>query len=82
MKLKDNNYVQVAGWMITRLGLSGTELLCYAIIYGFSQDEESFFMGSLKYLQNWLNVSQPTVIKALKDLQEKGYIQKIEEGCD
>ena len=79
MKLKDNNYVQVAGWMIKRLGLSGTELLCYDIIYGFSQDEESIFMGSLKYLQSWLNVSQPTVIRALKELQEKGYIQKIEE---
>ena len=74
--VKDNNYVQIAGWMINRLNLSGNELYCYAIIYGFSQDGDSFFMGSLKYLEQWMNVSQPTVLKALKGLTEKGLIKK------
>ena len=65
--------------MITDLNLSGSELLCYAIIYGFSQDEKSLFMGSLKYLMGWMNVSQPTVLTALDKLMKKGYIKKIEE---
>ena len=77
--VKDSNFVQIAGWMITELDLSGSELLCYAIIYGFSQDEKSLFMGSLKYLMGWMNVSQPTVLFALDKLMKKGYIKKIEE---
>jgi predicted transcriptional regulator len=77
--VKDSNFVQIAGWMITDLNLSGSELLCYAIIYGFSQDEKSLFMGSLKYLMGWMNVSQPTVLAALDKLMKKGYIKKIEE---
>lgn len=77
--VKESNFVQIAGWMITDLNLSGSELLCYAIIYGFSQDEKSLFMGSLKYLMGWMNVSQPTVLAALDKLIKKGYIKKIED---
>ena len=64
--------------MVKRLNLSGNELLCYAVIYGFSQDGDSLFMGSLKYLQDWMNVSQPTVLKALRGLMDKGLIKKQE----
>lgn len=74
--MKDGNYYVVHGWMLNRLHLSGSELLCYAVIYGFSQDGASQYMGSLNYLKEWLNVSQPTVIKALKSLVEKGLIIK------
>lgn len=77
--MKDNNYYVVHGWMINRLHLTGNTLLCYAVIYGFSQDGVSMYMGSLNYLKEWLNVSQPTIIKALKDLCEKGLITKQEK---
>lgn len=75
-KVKDENYYQISGWMVNRLGLKGAELQIFAIIYGFSQDGESVFSGSIGYLEEWLGVSKPTVIKALKELVTKEYIIK------
>lgn len=80
MKIKDENYYQVSGFMITRLGLKGVPLNVYAIIYGFSQDGESEYTGSLQYLCDFCGgVSKPTVIKALKTLTDAGYILRREE---
>ena len=75
-RINDDNYYQISGWMINRLGLKGTELQVFAIIYGFSQDGESLFSGSLAYLEEWTGVSKPTVIKALKELVDKEFIIK------
>ena len=77
--IENNNYVTILGWMVNDLGLRGNELLCYSIIYGFCQDEESCFSGSRKYISDWLGVSLPTVDKVLKNLVEKGLIRKIVE---
>lgn len=75
-RIKDENYYQISGWMLNRLELKGTELQVFAIIYGFSQDGETVFSGSLNYLSDWLGTSRPTTIKALKGLTDKGYILK------
>ena len=77
-KVRNESYYQVNGWMLNRLELKGIELDVYAIIYGFSQDGESSFTGSLQYLSDFTNTTRPTVIKALKSLVEKGYIVKHE----
>ena len=74
--IKDENFVTIQGWMITKLGLKGNELMVYAVIYGFSQDGESMFTGSRKYLAEWCNCSMRSVDYALKSLAEKGYIIK------
>lgn len=79
MKVKDEGYYIIHGWMLNRLKLKGKELSIYAIIYGFSQDNSSVFSGSIAYLSEWLNTSRSTVIRALKSLTEKGYIIKTEE---
>jgi hypothetical protein len=73
--MKDN-YLVVQGWMVSELNLSGNDLLTYALIYGFSQDGESEFTGSINYLCKWLNCSRPTAIKSLKFLTEKNLIIK------
>jgi DNA-binding transcriptional ArsR family regulator len=79
-KIKDENYYQISGFMINRLGLKGIALNVYAIIYGFSQDGESEFTGSLQYLCDFCGgVSKPTIIHALKALTEAGYIIRREE---
>lgn len=79
-RIKDENYYQISGFMINRLGLKGVPLNVYAIIYGFSQDGESEFSGSLQYLCDFVGgVSKPTVINALKMLTEAGYILRREE---
>ena len=75
-KVKDENYINIQGWMVNRLGLKGNELLVYAIIYGFSQTENQSFNGSLQYLADWTNSTKQGITKNLKSLVEKGYIIK------
>ena len=74
--LRDDNYFVVHGWMINKLGLKGTELELYSIIYGFSQAEGQKFHGGLQYLADWTNVSKRNVIVRLQSLVEKGLLVK------
>ena len=73
-----NNYVVILDWMCQDLKLSGNELLIYALIYGFCQDNSSYFFGSRNYIAKTFNISKPTVDKALKSLVEKNLIIKEE----
>ena len=77
-KVKDKNYVVIQGWMVNKLKLKGNELIVYALIYGFSQSENQKYAGSLQYLADWTNSSKHGVMKNLKSLVEKGFIQKEE----
>lgn len=77
-KVRDDNYFMVSGWMLNRLNLKGVALQVFSIIYGFSQDGEGSFTGSLQYLCDFTNASKNTVLKALKELTEKGYVKKTE----
>lgn len=70
--------IDIKGWMITELNLSGNELLLYAIIFSFSSDGQSKYFGSLRYLEAWLRCTRPTVIKAIKNLVQKELIYKDE----
>lgn len=40
----------VEGWMVEKLNIKGNEIPVFAIIYGFSHNEECAYTGSLKYL--------------------------------
>lgn len=74
--MKNDNYFQVSGWMINVLKLDGTNLIVFAIIYGFAQDGQSKFTGSIKYLQKCTGKSKNTVMKSLSDLVEIGLLKK------
>ena len=76
--MKDNTYIVIQSWMVTKLDLKGTELIVYATIYGFSQDGESRFKGSRQYLAKWCNGTTRSVQTALNSLVERGLIQKFE----
>lgn len=79
-QVKDENYYTIHGWMINRLGLKGIQLSLYAIIYGFSQDGENEYRGRTQYLCDFTGgTSKPTVLKALQDLVDKGYLKKRDE---
>lgn len=78
--IRDSNYVVIQGWMITRLGLKGNELMIYAVIYGFTQNGEAEFIGSMKYLADWTNSTVESVRKCIKSLIDKGYIIKSLDG--
>ena len=77
-KVKEGNYIVIQSFMVNELELKGNDLLVYAIIYGFSQDEEQKFSGSLQYLADWTNSTKQGIIKNLKSLIEKGLIIKEE----
>ena len=82
-KIRDDSYFLVAGWMLNRLGLKGVALQVFAIIYGFSQDGEGSFTGSLQYLMDFTNTtSKHTVLKALRELVEMGFIEKQESSIN
>lgn len=76
MNVKDNNFIAIQGWMRTKLNLKGNELLIYALIYGFSQDGESRFRGSRKYIADWCGCSLNTVDRTLNSLVVKSLIAK------
>ena len=75
-KVKDGNYIMIQSFMVKDLKLKGNELLVYAIIYGFSQEENCVFSGSLQYLADWTNSTKQGIMKCLKSLEEKCLIVK------
>ena len=73
-------YIVIQDWMISDLQLKGNELLTYSLIYGFSQDGESEFKGSLKYISEFLGVSKRTAQRSIENLVDRGIVEKrVEE---
>ena len=77
--IKDTNYYVVFRWMTSKLGLTGNELLTYAVVYGFTQDGDTLYLGSQKYLTEAIGCSKNTAIASLEKLTEKGLIIKSVE---
>ncbi|MFR7590250.1 MAG: conserved phage C-terminal domain-containing protein [Longibaculum sp.] len=73
------NYITILDFMVSDLGLKGNELIIFALIYGFSQDDVSDFHGSLSYIQERTGLSRQTVIDTLKKLVDKNMITKSTE---
>ena len=78
-KVSNENYVVIMGFMLNELNLKGSELMIYAIIYGYSKSENNRFTGSLQYLSDWTNTSKQSVMNCLKSLELKGFIGKFEK---
>ena len=74
--MRNENFILINAWMVTKLKLKGNELILYALIYGFSQDGQSQFSGSIKYICDWLGCTKNTAKKAINGLLEKEYIFK------
>ena len=70
------SYIVIESWMIEELKLKGIEKDIYAVIYGYSKDNQGVFTGKLAYLQFWTQSTRMGVSKALKNLINKGYIVK------
>ena len=72
------------GWHIVvteemrALGLSGNDLMVFALINGFSQDGQGCFYGSLPYICETCGISKRTAIYILNDLVERGFLMKNE----
>jgi len=70
------NYFTILDFMVKDLKLSGNELLIYALIYGFSQDGDSEFKGSINYLSERIGACRKTTQNTLNSLLKKGLIDK------
>ena len=76
--MNKNSYITIQSWMREELGLSGNELMTYAIVYGFSQDGESRFTGSRQYIADWCGCTTRSVQTVLNNLTDRGLITKYE----
>lgn len=72
------------GWHIVvteemrALGLSGNELIVFALINGFSQDGQGCYYGSLPYICETCGISRRTAIYILNELVSKNLLLKNE----
>lgn len=64
-------FVAIQEWMIDVLKLQKTELAVFATIFGFSQDGETKFTGSINYIAKWATCTRQGAINCLKSLVEK-----------
>lgn len=74
--MKNENYINIQGWMINELELKGNELILYALIYGFTQDGQNTFKGSISYIREALRLSNRSVVNLIKKLVDKKLIKK------
>lgn len=73
--MKDNNYIVIQGWMVSRLKLTGNALMVYACIFGFSQDGE-WFTGTASYLAEWCDCRKKYMLTLLKKMTDEGLLRK------
>lgn len=79
-KIKDDNFIIVQGWMISKLYLTGNKLLLYGMIHGFCQDGKTLFHGSVRYVSSFLGITNSTSHRLLQELIDDGLIQKIDDS--
>ena len=78
--IRQDNYILIQGWMVSDLKLKGNELSVFAIIYGFSQTTNQYYSGGIEYLAEWVNSTRQGVMKNLKSLLNKGFIEAKKDG--
>ena len=71
---KGNTVIIIEEFMQGVLGLSGTELMVYAVMYSFCKLSGSFY-AAVCYLAARVHVSERTVQYALRRLCKRGYIK-------
>ena len=71
-------HIVIHDWMVNDLSLKGSELITYALIYGFSQDGESEYHGTVQYVAKWCGVTRSNASLVLSRLCEKGLLNRRE----
>lgn len=67
------DYFVIHTFMPRLMGLGGSELLVYALIYSFNSKDEDFY-GSVSYISERTGLSESSVKRALKSLTTIKYI--------
>lgn len=75
--IRDESYIHIWWWMLNRLNLKWNELLVYATIYSFTNwTDDHCFHWSAWYLAEWCWLQRRQVMRILKTLEEKWYIER------
>lgn len=74
--MKDK-FIVIQQWMITELGLKGSELIAYALVYGLTI-HESDYHGTADYLSTWLGITPKKCYRVLSSLCERGLLMRTE----
>ena len=61
----DGQFYVTYGWMRSKLGLKGSMLELYALVYGYHVRGMEF-TGSLEYLREWTGLSRVAIIDSMK----------------
>lgn len=72
--MKDTDWLQLQGWML-HLGFNTTELILYAIIYGFTRSV-GFCFNRTDYFVGWTQTDATTVEDSLEELITWGFIKR------
>lgn len=78
-KKKRTPYVVVMDWMYDNFGFNCAQANALAIIYGFSQDGESWYRGGSAYIAARLHISQKSAKNYLADFVSKGILEMKKE---
>ena len=71
---------EVSQWMTGTLGLSGNELILFAILWKESKHGEIAVKGSYTELSAAMGATIPTMYKCINKLMERGYIRQPRKG--
>lgn len=74
--MRNENYINIQGWMINNLKLKGSKLNLYALIYGFSQDGVNEYKASFKYIGGALGCSKRQAQRLIDQLVDAELIIK------
>jgi len=79
--VKNDDFLIIQGWMVNELHLKGNDLIIYAIIYSFNQEEKSI-NNFKEYLMEWTKSTKQGINKNLKSLVESNLIRdkKIQDN--
>lgn len=76
--MERQQFITIQEWMLD-LGLKGSELLAYALVWGFSQDGETIYRGGCSYAAKWLGITKENARAVLNKLADKGLLDKQEQ---
>ena len=77
-QIAPENYYTIYNWMLTELGLSGSELLIYALIFSYSVSKggKGCYFGGYEAMSLATGCSTKTVQNSIKKLCEIGLVDK------
>ena len=75
--MRPNDYTSLQGWMYD-MGLNLSELITYALIYGFSWDGHSCYRGTVEQIGEFSQIKRRQARDILARLERRGLITRKE----